>query len=73
MINQFVSIIMSVHKMNPFLDDAINSVLKQTHKNFEFLILQDGVEDKALSLKLKSYEASDSRIVLFQNKKRAFR
>ncbi len=69
MINQFVSIIMSVHKMNPFLDDAINSVLKQTHKNFEFLILQDGVEDKALSLKLKSYEANDSRIVLFQNKK----
>ena len=55
--NQIVSIIMSVHKVNPFLDDAINSILKQTHEKFEFLIVQDGIEDKDLSLRLKFYEA----------------
>tara|TARA_X000000368_G_C23057952_1_gene724978 strand:+ start:3842 stop:4537 length:696 start_codon:yes stop_codon:yes gene_type:complete len=66
--NQLVSIIMSVHKVNPFLDDAINSILKQTHEKFEFLIVQDGIEDEDLSLRLKFYEARDSRIILLQNK-----
>ena len=38
---EFVSIIMSIHKNNSFLDKAIKSILDQTHKNFEFLIVQD--------------------------------
>ncbi|MDZ7859198.1 MAG: glycosyltransferase [Candidatus Krumholzibacteriota bacterium] len=37
-----VSIIMSVKENEPFLEDSIKSILAQTYRNFEFIIVNDG-------------------------------
>jgi glycosyltransferase involved in cell wall biosynthesis len=37
-----ISVIMTVYERPDFLEEAIDSFLEQTHRNFEFLIADDG-------------------------------
>ena len=55
---------MSVYNSSLYLKQAIDSVLKQTYYNFEFIIINDGSTDESLSI-IKSY--SDNRIKLLEN------
>lgn len=55
---------MPVHNGEPYLQAAVDSILKQTFQNFEFLIVDDGSKDRSTDL-IRSY--SDSRIILIQN------
>jgi glycosyltransferase involved in cell wall biosynthesis/Tfp pilus assembly protein PilF len=57
--NEKISVIMPVYNGGYFLKDAIDSILKQTERNFELIIINDGSTDNSESLIL-SY--SDSRI-----------
>ena len=41
-----VSVIMSVYNGLPYLKEAIKSILNQTYRNFEFIIVDDASEDK---------------------------
>lgn len=59
-----VSVVMSVYNSAPYLREAVDSILMQTLKNFEFIIINDGSTDESLSI-LKSY--NDSRIILIDN------
>lgn len=63
-----VSVIMSVYNQLNFeqLHDAVESVLLQTFKNFEFIIYNDG-SDNRVSEKLHEYAKKDSRIRLIEN------
>lgn len=56
-----ISVIMSVYNGERFLRESIDSILRQTYKNFEFIIINDGSKDSSLKL-IKSYK--DPRIVL---------
>lgn len=56
-----LSVIMSVYNDELYLKDAIESVLNQTYKNFEFIIIDDGSKDKSLEI-IDSYKNSDDRI-----------
>ena len=60
-----VSVVMPVFNGEPFLREAINSILNQTFTNFEFLIINDGSTDKTKKI-IESY--SDSRICLINQK-----
>jgi glycosyltransferase involved in cell wall biosynthesis len=62
-----VSIIMAVFNGEEFIEDSIKSVLKQTFKNFEFIIVDDGSIDNSLKI-IKSYQAIDSRIKIISQK-----
>lgn len=62
-----VSIILPVFNKEKFLKKAIESILTQTFKNFEFLILDDGSTDNSLKI-IKGFK--DKRIKVFSNKKR---
>lgn len=55
---------MPVYNAEKQVGDAIESVLKQTHEDFEFIIIDDGSEDNTLSA-IRSF--SDQRIILLQN------
>ena len=55
---------MPVYNGEMYLHAAIDSILKQTFQNFEFLIVDDGSKDRSIDLIL-SY--NDSRISLLQN------
>ena len=44
--NPLISVIMStLNTEKEYLEEAINSVLNQTYKNFEFIIIVDGGND----------------------------
>ena len=61
----FVSIVMPVYNGEQHLAEAIESVLNQTHRHFEFIIIDDGSKDGSARI-IKDYCQKDSRIVLHQ-------
>lgn len=66
MFNPTLSVIMSVYNDEEYVAEAIDSVLSQTYKDFEFIIVDDGSTDTTSKI-LESYESKDSRIkVLYQ-------
>ena len=56
-----VSVIMPVYNGEKYLAEAIDSILAQTCKDFELIIVDDGSEDGSLEL-IRAYEARDDRI-----------
>ena len=56
-----VSVIMSVFNGKDFLAESIQSVLAQSFKNFEFIIIDDGSNDNSSEV-IRSFEALDPRI-----------
>lgn len=65
-----VTVLMPVYNAEAFLAEAIESILKQTYRDFEFLIINDGSSDKSESI-IKRYASLDRRIRLIsrENKK----
>lgn len=58
-----VSVVMPVFNALPHLDAAIESILAQTHRKFEFVILDDASTDGSTE-RLKHWAAKDKRIRL---------
>ena len=61
--NPTISVVLSVYNGGEFLTEAIESILNQTYKDFEFIIINDGSTDGSLEL-IREFEKQDSRIVL---------
>lgn len=61
-----ISVIMPVFNGVRYLSGSIGSILGQTFKNFEFIIVDDASTDASFEM-LQSYAAKDSRIVLMKN------
>lgn len=57
-----VSVLLPVYNGQRFLAESINSVLIQSFKNFELIIIDDGSTDKSLQI-IKRFAAADQRIV----------
>ena len=64
----YVSIIIPYYKKKKFIKNSIKSVLNQTFKNFEIIIIYDDNEKKDLSF-IKQITKSDNRIKLIVNNK----
>src|SRR5687768_5868058 len=60
-----VSIVMPVYNRQEYVSAAVESVLGQTFRDFEFIIVNDGSTDRATSL-LRKYAQQDSRIILLE-------
>ena len=67
--NPVVSVVMSVYNAEKYLDVAIRSILEQTYNNFEFVIINDGSNDRSLEI-IKKYKNEDDRIVLISRENR---
>lgn len=61
--NLIISVVMSVYNGEKYLSEAIESVLNQTYKDFEFIIINDGSSDNSLEI-IKKYQNQDERIGL---------
>ncbi len=59
--NPRVSVIMGVYNAEPYLAAAIESILGQTFRDFEFIVVDDGSTDSSLQT-LRRYAELDSRI-----------
>jgi glycosyltransferase involved in cell wall biosynthesis len=44
-----VSVLMPVHNAGPYVEEAVRSVLRQTFKDFELVVMNDGCTDDTLS------------------------
>lgn len=64
-----ISVVMPVHNALPFLDESINSILRQTLSDFEFVILDDASTDGSTEL-LREWSHRDKRIQLHESKQR---
>ena len=64
-----VSIVIPYYKKKKYINQTINSVLNQTYKNFEVIIIYDDEELQDLNY-LKSIVKLDKRISLIINKKK---
>jgi glycosyltransferase involved in cell wall biosynthesis len=58
-----ISVVMPVYNSDKFLVEAIESILNQTFKNFEFLIIYDDSKDNSFSI-IKKFQEQDQRISL---------
>jgi len=63
-----ISVIMPVFNAERFLEEAIESVLCQTFKKFEFIIVDDASTDGSWKI-IKKYASKDKRIRSFRNSK----
>lgn len=62
--NPKITVLMSVYNGEKYLKEAVDSILNQTYKDFEFLIVDDNSNDKTSEI-LSSY--SDPRIKIIKN------
>ncbi|WP_440956349.1 glycosyltransferase family 2 protein [Methanosarcina sp. Mfa9] len=62
-----ISIIMSVYNGENYLDESIQSILTQTFRDFEFIIINDCSTDNSLHI-IEEYLEKDDRIFLINNK-----
>ena len=63
-----VSIIIPYYKKKKYIEVTINSVIRQTYKNFELILIYDDANREDLGL-LKKITKKDKRIKLYINKK----
>jgi len=62
-----VTVLMSVYNAKSYLADSIESILNQTYRDFEFIIIDDGSTDGSGAI-IQKYAACDSRIVYVKNR-----
>lgn len=64
--NSEISIVMSTYNGEKYLKQSIESILSQTFRDFEFLIIDDGSTDNSWQI-LQDYAKKDSRVKVFRN------
>ena len=66
LMNNLISIAMCTYNGERFLNEQISSILEQTYRNFELVIVDDNSKDNTINI-IKEYQSKDNRIKLFQN------
>ncbi len=59
-----ISIIIPIYNSEKYIEQCINSILNQTFKNFELILINDGSTDNSRVI-CERYENKDKRIKLF--------
>lgn len=65
--SMLVSIIMPVRNTELYLHDCVNSILQQSHTDWELIAVNDGSEDLSLEI-LKSFSEKDKRVKVLTSK-----
>lgn len=65
--NKLISIIVPIYNMEKYLDKCINSIINQTYKNIEIILVDDGSTDKSSKI-INKYKKLDKRIKAYYKK-----
>jgi len=68
MSNPKISVLMPAYNAEKYIAEAIKSILNQTFKNFEFIIIDDCSTDGTHSI-IQKYAEKDNRIIVLRNEK----
>ncbi len=63
------SVIVPVYKVEPFLRECVDSILAQTHRDFELLLVDDGSPDNSGAI-CDEYAQKDDRVVVIHQPNR---
>lgn len=66
-VNDLVSIVVPVYNAERFINETIQTVLDQTHTNWELILIDDASTDNSIKL-ITPYLKEDKRIKLLKNK-----
>ena len=61
--NDLISVIVSVYNGEATLKETLNSIIDQTYKHLEIILVNDGSTDNSLEI-LEKYKQKDSRVVV---------
>lgn len=64
----FISVIVPVYNAELYLEKCIDSILQQSFKHFELILIDDASTDKSLKI-CQAYKKKDTRIIVLYNKK----
>ena len=62
-----ISIVIPVYNTAKYLEECLDSLLKQTLKDFEVILVNDGSKDNSLEI-LNAYAKKDSRFIIIDKK-----
>ena len=62
-----ISVIVPIYKVESYLERCINSIIKQTYKNIEIILVDDGSPDKCPEI-CDQYAKKDKRILVIHKK-----
>lgn len=65
--NELISVIICVYNCEKYIKNCIDSVINQTYKNLEIVIVNDGSTDNTLNI-IESYNDSRLKIITQENK-----
>ena len=67
--DELISVILPVYNAGKYLRDSIESILNQSYKNFELIIINDGSKDESLNV-IEEYKQNDERIIVINRENR---
>ena len=62
--NELVSIVVPIYNTEQYIPKCIESLINQTYKNLEIILIDDGSTDNSFNI-CKKYQKEDERIKLF--------
>lgn len=65
--NDLISVVVPVYKVEPFIEHCVSSIVNQTYKNLEIILVDDGSPDQCPKM-CDEWARKDSRIVVIHKK-----
>ena len=59
--NNLISVIVPIYKVEPYLRQCVDSIINQTYKNLEIILVDDGSPDGCPQI-CDDYAAKDTRV-----------
>lgn len=65
--NNLISVIIPVYNSEKYLESCLKSVVSQTHRNLEIILVNDGSEDRSAEI-IENFSCKDQRIIVIHQK-----
>lgn len=66
--NPLITVIIPIYKVEAYLDECVQSILKQTYSNLEIILVDDGSPDRCGEM-CEIYAEKDARVKVIHRKK----